>query len=113
MSRQQLVLPWVIEFYKFQKVLSRSAVSFHSLGLGTTKYYALLHGLLSARYHSRSAQSASLSLYTTVSSFLNEPLTELPYIAEVTYSICRPQAARDVSNLSRATFSAPLDQGTL
>ena len=113
MSRQQLVLPWVIEFYKFQKVLSRSAVSFHSLGLGTTKYYALLHGLLSARYHSRSAQSASLSLYTTVSSFLDEPLTELPYIAEVTYSICRPQAARDVSNLSRATFSAPLDQGTL
>lgn len=111
--KQHLVLPWAMKFYKLQKALSQSAGSCNSLSLGAVKCPALLYGLLSARYRSRLAHPTSLSLYTTVSSFLDEPVTELPYILETAYAIYPVQASHSASNLYRATFSATLNQGTL
>jgi len=110
-SRQQPILPWVTEFYKLQKALSQSSISFQ--GLGPRKSHALLYGLLPSRYYSQPVHPTSLPLYMAVSSFLDEPATELPHTTEATYAICQPQAAHSARNLSRAIFSTPLDQSTL
>ena len=110
-SRQQPILPWVTEFYKLQKALSQSSISFQ--GLRPRKSHALLYGLLPNHCYSQLVHPTSLPLYMAVSSFLDEPATELPHTTEATYAICQPQAAHSARNLSRAIFSTPLDQSTL